>query len=200
MRWSQIECLQKGGKVLAVLVDAARRIGPLAARMAASVVGQNTERFSEAGQDECPAGRVAPGPVDKGKRFATALELVVEPDAIDLHLGHGRARYCKPNHENPFALLLSRESGSRAYPKAEGEGFEPPAPVNPGQRFSRPSTLTRIWLADAQSDSFGAPWEHIREHLSSHGSVKGCNTPGNDLSNASVFAFRRRLSRLDARP
>ena len=82
MRGRQLERLQQGGEVVAVLVDAALRVGPLAARVAAAVIAQDAEVLRQAGNHESPGRRVAPRAMNQGQRLAAAVELVVEPYAV----------------------------------------------------------------------------------------------------------------------
>jgi hypothetical protein len=57
---SEAERLQQRREVVAVLIDAAGRVRPLAARVAAAVIDDHAEGLSQAGNHESPAPGVPP--------------------------------------------------------------------------------------------------------------------------------------------
>ena len=92
MGGSEVERLQQRREVVAVLIDAAGRVRPLAARVAASVIDDHAEGLGQAGNHESPAPGVPPRSMNQDQGFAAAVELVVEPDAVDIDRAGGGRR------------------------------------------------------------------------------------------------------------
>src|SRR4051794_23419565 len=84
----EIERRQESGEVVAIVVHGPRGLLPLAARVAAAVVGENAEGLGETRRHQSPTPRVDPGAMHHGQGLAVAVQLVVEPDAVRLRLGH----------------------------------------------------------------------------------------------------------------
>jgi hypothetical protein len=91
VRGRELERLQERGEVVPVLIDAARRIRPLAARVAAAVVDEHTERLRQAGHHEAPARCIHPRSMDQYEGLPAAMDLVIEPDPVRLCLRHAHS-------------------------------------------------------------------------------------------------------------
>ena len=91
VRGREVERLQERGQVVPVLIDAARRISSLAARVAAAVIDEDTERLCQAGHHEAPARCIHPRSVDQHEGLPAAMDLVIEPDPVRLSLRHAHS-------------------------------------------------------------------------------------------------------------
>ena len=78
VRRSEVEMLQERGEVIAVLFEAALRLGPLTPRVPSPVVHEQPEGLRQTGHHPTPCRGVHPGPMDQSQPLTGSVHLVVE--------------------------------------------------------------------------------------------------------------------------